>query len=206
MVAAGAGLSATGGILFALGAFVSQNENNRSRFYLDEARKGLQSAKNLLEDGNNDRRTWILAARTLAHTADLAKSITVHEHQLVYDLDRDSNRPFFHDRLLANRPDQASFFMGSAVPGEALPQAHTAQKQDPEPRMIPEAALKLVLSFARYPSSYDDPIGGRLNDEEMRHIRFLFPSLHSYVRYQRANTIIPRTTIGTLETWENDND
>ena len=192
VVAAGAGLSASGGILFALGAFVSQNENNRSRFYLDEARNGLNRAKRLLEDGGNDRRTWILAARTLAHTADLAKSITVHEHQIVYELDRDANRPFFHDRLLANQRGRASFFMGSDVPEEALRQAHAAQEQDPEPRMIPEAALKQVLAFARYPTSYDDPIGGRLDENEMRHIRLTFPSLYSYVRYRRVNIIIPR--------------
>lgn len=186
---AGGAFATVGGILTALGTFMRQSEDQRSRFYLDEALKGLAQGHALLEDGNNSRQTWILAARILARTKHLSESITVQEHLDVWEIAKDDYRLRFHSILRVDERDVASFFLGFDDPKQPLPEAAKHQADHHEIRYIPESAIAVIHDFAQYPNDYEDPLPPEVSDVQLQRMRLIFPSLFRYINFIRRDGV-----------------
>lgn len=61
-------------------------EERRSRFFFEQATVGLDEVYNLMKNQNNDRITWLRAARDLLHSINLSKQITTTEYKEAYRL------------------------------------------------------------------------------------------------------------------------
>lgn len=198
LAAGGGALATAGGVLIALGTFIRRGEDDRSKFYLENALQGIERAYGLLEDGNNDRGTWILAARILARTIRLTANITVAAHLETFEIIKDDYRAQFHDILKAGSWDIAAFFMGSSEHLEALEAALERQNESEEPLNIPEEALVTIYEFARYPDDYDDPLGRKFTHQELLRLRLIFRSLYRYVLFSNRRQMNPAVRVRQL--------
>ena len=66
-------LLALGGLLLSRARELEDAQEKRSLFYLESCVRAYEEAWNLLCDGNNDRGTWIAAARALKHAQNLRR-------------------------------------------------------------------------------------------------------------------------------------
>jgi hypothetical protein len=191
--AVGAGvLLALAGNVFTQAKSISDAEEKRSLFNLDGFRLAFEHALSLLSDGNNDRATWIEAARSLAHGVELAKAVTVAEHRRVLDLERLKYRGSFHG-ILAGK--SADFFYGVPPLYATLDEAAAASSRRPESNgrrvvasanELEEASVRAVWSAVAWPKDYADPLGERFHDSEVHQISFLFPELHRFLEHRRT--------------------
>jgi hypothetical protein len=77
-----AGLLLTlGGLLLTKSREAIDADEKRSLFYLESCHTAYEEARNLLQGGNNDRATWIAAARALKHAKELATEIGTDAHR-----------------------------------------------------------------------------------------------------------------------------
>ena len=170
-VAAGVLLSLAGH-LFTQGRASRDLAEKESKFYLDSAVLALEEARKLLEDGNNNRTTWIAAARSLMHAHDLADMISIDAHRKVLELHKLKYRSSFRNAI-TNKP--AAFYYGAEDPTVSLDKAaedSTARTTSAGGRPVtstltslPEAALYAVWKACQWPADYQDhaswPISGR---------------------------------------------
>lgn len=185
-------LLALAGNVFTQAKSIAEAAEQRSLFNLDGFRLAFEHALSLLSDGNNDRPTWIEAARSLAHGEELAKSVTVEEHKRVLELERLKYRGSFHG-VLAGKP--ADFFYGVPCSYATLDEAASASSRRPETsgrrviagaNELDEPSVRAVWLAAAWPKDYDDPRGTRFNESEVRQISMLFPELHRFLEHHRT--------------------
>lgn len=185
-------LLALAGNVFTQAKSIADAEEKRSLFNLEGFRLAFEHALSLLSNGNNDRSTWIEAARSLAHGEELARSVTVKEHKRVLDLDRLKYRGSFHG-VLAGNP--AEFFYGVPLLYATLDEAASASSRRPESsgrrvfagaNELDEPSVRAVWSAAAWPEDYEDPRGSRFHESEMRQISILFPELHRFLEHHRT--------------------
>lgn len=162
------------------------HEFNRSEFYLHESVKGFQRAYELLEDGNNDRATWIGCARILQRVKTLGKSITIPEHCAVYELELDYQRRKFRPFL----EQQPSFYYGVVDRNLSLDEA-AALSTTPNGALgspdtgIDESTLCAISDVIRYPKGYADPHpDATFSDVELRREEI---TLGNYVKHRRKH-------------------
>lgn len=178
------------GVLIAVFAFLRDREkitNDRrdakSKVLYEQASAGLVAAFDLLKDQNNDRITWVRAARLIAGARKLAESIESKEYQHAYQLALDEMRSRLYEALTIR---------GSAGQRDALPPAfffghpdwktcvltldELAQTTSPRMRVysvsedtvvpdfpnrnLAERSVQVVMGLLQYPSDYDDPLDG----------------------------------------------
>ncbi len=185
------------GVLVALAAnLLTQAKNiadaneKRSAFHLDSAVNAYEQAKALIQDGSNDRATWIEAGRCLGHARVLASGVTLDSHQRVLEFNRLKYRTFF-SKLLAERT--ASFFYGVSDPAMSLDEAAKASTAPAERngRMLvssnnelDEPSIRAVWEAAQWPTDYKDPLGRSFTDAERGKLLLLFPGLHRYFEHR----------------------
>jgi hypothetical protein len=101
--------------------------------------EAYEEARRLLEDGSNERATWIAAARALAHATDLANGVTDGTHLRVLELHKLRYRRVFHSVL--QRP--AAFFYGAKDESISTDEAadfprHRRERPSPRSRSYPQ--------------------------------------------------------------------
>ncbi len=115
------------GVLIALLTFERQNklnqeerERNHSKVFLDHVTTGFSEVLSLLENLNNNRSTWAMAANTLLRTQELSEEIKSPEYKKAYALEADRTRSKLSHILQAQDPRTgnwkslpAQFFCGS---------------------------------------------------------------------------------------------
>jgi len=69
-----------------------EDTDKRSLFFFEQAKLGLEEVYDMLKDQNNDRVTWVRAARDLLRARSIGKSISVKEYQEAYRLTEDKIR------------------------------------------------------------------------------------------------------------------
>lgn len=79
------------GVLIAILTFVNERRRqeqesarNRAKFYLELAEKGFEEVYKLLQDQNNNRMTWLRAARVLLKTQELKTQINSEEYRRAF--------------------------------------------------------------------------------------------------------------------------
>jgi hypothetical protein len=182
------------GVLIALsGAFLAQardladTRQKTSAFYLESTIKAFQKAKELLEDGNNDRATWIATGRALEHAKQLSAGVTVRAHLYVLELISLRYRRFFGQHL-QSKP--ATFFYGTSQfeDLDVSEAAKLSSKGDGElisaGRMLSEKSIHAVWEAAQWPENYKDPLGRKFTKAEMGKLVVLYDGLHEFLEHE----------------------
>lgn len=196
-------LIALAGHLFTQGRGAKESTEKRSQFYLDSCVKAYDEARSLLQDGNNDRATWIAAGRALVHAEQLASFVVVDVHLRVLELERLKYRGFFHD-LLHDKP--AAFFYGVTGDHPSLEEAAAASSAEEKRgdrtmvsavRQLSDKSLYAVWKAAQWPEDYKDPLDRGFSPEEREGLHILFRGLHEFLEHKErwhtvAGKLIPK--------------
>lgn len=158
-----------------------EDSDKRSLFFFEQAKLGLEEVYDMLKDQNNDRVTWIRAARDLLRAKSIGKSITVKEYQEAYRLTEEKIRHklylslSIYDQTTHNRnPLPPQFFYGVQNWAVTKPlddiAKEVSQKTNvygvsidhlkPQTNIVPLSAKSVIAiyDFLEYPADYDDPL------------------------------------------------
>ncbi len=185
-------LLAIGGTFLAKSRELEDATEKRSLFYLDSCTAALEEARLLLADGNNDRATWIAAARALKHAQALAKQVTLDAHLRALELRRLKYRRFFSDAI---RERPAAFFYGASDPTVPLDKAAAESTAATERgglhvsstvRRLNEASLHVIWEASLWPDNYEDPLAGaKFSDRDEAGLMLFAPGLHTYLEHTK---------------------
>jgi len=167
---------------------VDEVNERRSLFNLDAALKATEQAKVLLQDGNNDRETWIEAGRLLGHAKVIGDGVTVDYHQRVLEASRLQYRRFF-SKLINNK--SAAFFFGmeekmktwDAAVASTKPAINKKTKLESNIHYLDEASIYRVWEAAQWPDDFDDSVGQRFSEEERKKLMVFGAGLREYLDY-----------------------
>jgi len=170
---------------------IRDNTEKRSQFHLDACLKAYQEARSLLADGNNDRATWIQAARALKHAQALSKNINTEQHQMLLELHRLDYRGFFYHALQRT----AAFFYGANDSAMPLEEA-AAQSTAPETRHgrfvgstakeIDTRSIHAVWEAAQWPQDFADPLNTDFSEAESGNLLVLYHGVAEFLRYKKV--------------------
>lgn len=158
-----------------------EDTDKRSLFFFEQAKLGLEEVYDMLKDKNNDRVTWVRAARDLLRARSIGKAITVQEYQEAYRLTEEKIRHklylalTIYDPKSHNRnPLPPQFFYGvqnwdvvrplDEVAKEVSQQVQvygiSIDQTVPQSNILPLAAKSVIAiyDFLEYPTDYDDPL------------------------------------------------
>jgi len=178
-----------GGLLLTKSREAADADEKRSLFYLESCITAYEEARNLLEDGNNDRATWIAAARALKHAQELSKEVSGEAHLRVLELHRLKYRRFFHEILWAK---PAAFFYGAqntsitvaeAAAASTAPEERAGRTVISTVKELSEKSLRVVWEAAQWPTGYQDPLDGGFSEDQKGSMLVLFPGLHEYLEH-----------------------
>jgi hypothetical protein len=180
-------LIALSGVFFAQARDLADTRQKSSAFYLESAIKAFQEAKELLEDGNNDRATWIAAGRALEHAKQLSAGVTVDAHRYVLEFNSLRYRRFFGQHL-QSKP--APFFYGVSqfenldVTEAAKLSTSGDDKLISANRKLSEKSIHAVWETAQWPENYKDPLGRKFTKAEMGKLMVLYDGLHEFLEHE----------------------
>lgn len=187
------------GIMLALGAQlltqaknINDRKEKRSQFFLDSCVEAYEEARKLLQDGNNERGTWIAAGRALIHAKKLADSVSEDTHRLVLEIHQSKYRGCFHDALAKKT---AAFFYGAedaSIPTDKAAELSTAGEVEGGTlnvrstlKWLNEKSLRAVWEAAKWPKDYQEPLGHGFSDEERDSLMVLYPGLYDFFEHKR---------------------
>jgi hypothetical protein len=182
------------GHLFAQARDVNEARDKRSLFYFQSCLTAYEEAQALLEDGNNDRVTWIAAGRALGHAKELSKLITQDPHLRALELHQLKYRGFFYGCL---QPKTAAFFYGArdssmpindAAAASTAPAVHAGRHVGSTVNALSSKALRAIWEAAQWPTTFQDPLKADFSEQEQGSIMVIFPGLHEYLEHTRAYT------------------
>ena len=186
------------GVLVALGAqllaqathFEDRSEK-RSLFFLESCVRAYEEARNLLQDGNNERAAWIAAGRALVHAKELASNVTEDTHRRVLELHKLKYRGFFNGAV-ADKP--AAFFFGvkdTSVPIDQAAALSTSAEERAGRTVtstvneLSDKSLRAVWEAGRWPMDYQDPLDRGFSDDEEGQLIVLFPGLYDFLEHKK---------------------
>jgi len=166
----------------------SQEVESRSLFNLENSTLAYDEAQSLLSDGNNDRVTWIRAARMLKIAKMLADDITIENHKNILEVRQLKYRQSFHNLLVNAKPE---FFYGVSPNGDMDSTAWASiSGGDSEGvsytnhnRRIPEEAIKAVWEAALWPKDYSDPLTEKFSQQEKDDLFIVYRQLNEYFKF-----------------------
>jgi len=185
----------------AAGAFVWQIWSHRqekaytkSHFALQSAIESYEEAIGLLSDDNNDRVTWVAAARIIERANQISTNVTEQVHTDVLEVQLERYRRQVATVLGHDDPTKGgSFFYGADI-NEPI---DTAAKIATQPILMPgissgqmnylaESSLATLYALASYPPDYDDPLSVNSCDQFMGpEMRVSFPGLYEYLSHRK---------------------
>lgn len=158
-----------------------EDTDKRSLFFFEQAKLGLEEVYDMLKDKNNDRVTWVRAARDLLRARSIGKAIAVKEYQEAYRLTEEKIRHklylalTIYDQKTHNRnPLPPQFFYGVQNWNVVRPLDEVAKEVSqqvqvygisidqtvPQSNILPLSAKSVIAiyDFLEYPADYDDPL------------------------------------------------
>ncbi|MCG7988841.1 MAG: hypothetical protein JAY64_07160 [Candidatus Thiodiazotropha weberae] len=175
------------GVFFAGSAYYNsikrqriEDDKNQSKVLLDYASENFDRVTNLLRDKNNDRVTWIRAARILLDTSSLKKNITSPEYIKAYEIEEFECRGELYKILCIDGvngnydPLPPSFFFGvkdwntMTIEEAAIEAAGddveiiglSLSSPVPEPKLLELeiSSVKAIYDFLDYGKDFKDPL------------------------------------------------
>jgi hypothetical protein len=135
----------------------SNLKHDRSRFALESALAAYEQGLALLEDGNNNRVTWVTAARVLERAKEITSAITSPVHSAVMEIQRERYRIRASAVLGYDNPAKAAlFFRGEKTGNPNQEEDRTTPRQ--RLSELAESSLATVYKLASYPHGYEDPL------------------------------------------------
>lgn len=185
----------------AAGAFIWQIVSHRqeksytkSHFALQSALESYDLAVVVLSDGNNDRVTWITAARIIERANQISKNVTEQVHIDVLEVQLERYRREMASILGFDDPEKGAwFFYGSKdicadtdkAAKESTRPVNIANRSKGQLKYISEGSLATLYELASYPSDYDDPLEKESFDGKMGiEMRANFPGLYEYLAHR----------------------
>lgn len=158
-----------------------EDSDKRSVFFFEQAKSGLEEVYDMLKDQNNDRVTWIKAARDLLRAKNIGKSIIVKEYQEAYRLAEEKVRHKLYlalstyDQTTHSRnPLPPQFFYGvqnwnvvrpldevaKDVSQKMKAYGYSIDQVTPQSSILPldSKSVVAIYDFLEYPPDYDDPL------------------------------------------------
>jgi uncharacterized membrane protein YciS (DUF1049 family) len=165
-------------------AQVIERKKQNDEIMLRLAKQGFDETYDLLKDQNNNRVTWIRAARILYDSLGLKKEIKLPPYVKAFNLAEEKLRNQLY-RVLQTEPENpyesgkvslpGQFFYGNenwknseltlddvAIRSKSPIKAYsvTIDKITPEPKSegLSESSVVAIYEFLKYPEEYDDPL------------------------------------------------
>lgn len=192
--AAAAAVIAVAGLLITFAQTLRDRAEARSRFYLDEYRRGYDTAYEVLKSAvtadERLRMKWIAAARMLEEARRISAKVSVSAHRNVLNIELPKQSQRFEEFLSKS----AEYYYGSGEGLEALygnqalnEAARRATAKDKHGRLnwhreIDEKVLFTIWNAVQYPKAYSDVIEGRFPEGSAL---FLNPGLRTYIEHRR---------------------
>ena len=172
-----------------------ERKYSKSEFCLQSALEGFKEAYDLLSNHNNDRVTWVAAARTLKRANTISEDVSNRSHLAFLNIQKDKYRRLFSD-VLGYRGSQrtAAFFYGADNSVTDLDEAakqSTGTEYSDQLLAIPEKVLCVILKFSRFPDDYEDPLlaipdtATDLLEDDM--MEYNWPALADYLKHRREH-------------------
>ena len=158
---------------------------------MESCLSGYRTALRLLEDGNNDRITWITSARIVQRANELTKLVSAAPHIAVMEVERELFRERAANVLgLDDHRKGEWFFRGLDSPEKNSEHSAGSQpilngRRPTDRSRLPElsrSSIATIYELASYPSNYEEPLVD--NDLELRvgiEMRASFPGLFDYL-------------------------
>jgi hypothetical protein len=158
-----------------------ERQRHMSEVFLERVKEGFNTVIDLLSDQNNNRVTWVRAARTLLKSVELKTQIASEEYKVAYELEEERARnelytvlslvdeksgeriplppAFFYgidDWRTSNSLDEAAIRASS----NAVAYSITIDKVPPQAHLKPLSAKSVIaiFDFVEYPKIYNDPL------------------------------------------------
>lgn len=192
----------------------NDKEEHSSEFHLNRALEGLQIFYDLLKDRNNERVTWIQAARVLLDNNRVSERITTDTHRVIYEQKKDHIRHKLYEVLHPKNPSSGefeplppSFFYGgdqwergvgiddaaraSTELGEARRSERYGLPHTSKLSFLSGKSVVTIYEFLRYPENYED----RLDDVRLwdlspdRCFDHLIESPWKYLKHYREHVV-----------------
>jgi hypothetical protein len=169
---------------------IEEKQKERSKFNLDTSLEAYQQACSLLENFNNDRETWIRAARLVLHGKKLAEGVTIDEHRRVLEYRRLEYRAFF-SKLLATHG--GAFFYGDREIGDLDEAARASTSRNErngrviisDNKELSEASIYAIWEAAQWPTDYVDPLGEKFSEDERSNLILFYPGLAQFLEHKK---------------------
>ena len=201
-------LATAAGVFLSAQRQLADKAEARSRFYLEEARKGYDTAFEILQPTIETadpllRRKWLAAARVLDTARRLARRITTRSHRDVWDMEIPHQAQRFTPLFMQPAPYYYGISPGAlaGVPGAEVLNEAARRSTAPEGetahahREIPEKAIYAVWLAMQYPSRYQEVLTGKFEEGD----RLFLPEglraclAHRDQVYSAAGVLYPRT-------------
>ena len=170
-----------------------RDEYERSKFALNSCLETYQKALERLEDGNNDRVTWVTSARMIERANELATLVRASPHLAVLEVEKE----LFRDRAAAvlGYKDPAKgdwFYRGFDEPecehdaarnGDPVLPASSRHGRGHGPATeLSLASVATVYELASFPKDYEEPLRGHNLEARVGvEMRASFPGLFAYL-------------------------
>lgn len=178
------------GVLVAVLTFARERKRRKderqrhvSEVLLERVKDGFDNVITLLSDQNNNRVTWVRAARTLLRTLNLKEKILSEEYKVAYNLEEERARNELYNALTLVDKDSGQrvslppqFFYGiddwrtcksldeAAIKASSRGVVYTLSIDEvpPQPYLKPlsSKSVTAIFNFLEYPEHYHDPLEG----------------------------------------------
>jgi len=158
-----------------------ERQRHMSEVFLERVKDGFNTVVDLLSDQNNNRVTWLRAARTLLKCVELRSKISSEEYKVAYELEEERVRNELYTILSLVDPKTGEriplppqFFYGiddwrtckslddAAVKATSSAVAYsvTIDEVPPQPHLKPlsQNSVIAIFDFVEYPKTYNDPL------------------------------------------------
>jgi hypothetical protein len=168
-----------------------RDDHDRSKFALDSCLSTYRIALEQLEDGNNNRVTWVMSARMIQRANELAALVTAPAHIAVLEVEKELLRDRAASVLGYDDPTKGEwFYLGHTKPepdADTTGSNVTQYQRQASKRHGPVLELSLdsvgtIYALASFPKGYEEPL--RSHDLESHvgiEMRAGFPGLFDYV-------------------------
>lgn len=170
-----------GTLIWQIRAHNANLKQERSKFALESALSAYEHGLALLEDGNNDRVTWITAARILERANEITSAISSPVHTAVMEVQRERYRIRASNILgYDDATKGVSFFRGEQTTSMGHEEERSSLRQ--QLSELAESSLATVYNLASYPRGYEDPLpSGGLRNHTGIEMRSGFPGLFEFL-------------------------
>jgi hypothetical protein len=169
---------------------IDEVNERRSLFNLESSVNAYEQARILLNDHNNDRATWIHAARLIGHAKVFGEGVTIDAHQRMLEIKRMEYRAFF-SQLLESK--SGAFFYGSqnragdidaAARESSVPEETSGRRILSSSHALPEESIYVIWEAAQWPKDYKDPLDAKFTLEHREKLILHTLGLKEYLEHR----------------------